>query len=257
MIASLRLRVGALMGTERRCDRLTVADIEAVIEERFDGRRRCDLEHHAETCPDCAELLADARLFARLTAPRVRATVRRAAAPRPRRLAAGLGVVAAAGLVACAALVTLLLGIQGFGVVADEADLIVPPVLRTAGPLALIEETRAAVRAGELAAAERLLEEGLERWDGSPHLLHNLGIVRLHAGRPAAAAAALSAADRIQEPVPSPETRFWLGVALAASGRRHDACRVMASVAGMDGERAVRAREVLAEQCPGASQSTP
>ncbi|GAB4371678.1 MAG: hypothetical protein Kow0062_07430 [Acidobacteriota bacterium] len=242
MTRVLRYRLGELLGVEDDCSFVSVPEIERLLDGTLPQGRRRQIEAHAAQCFACRDLVDDVERFRLELAAAAAGGTRRRRPWRLFSLAASVVAIVGASFVS--------LPPTPLPVDPSTSPLAVPPAVRGASPRAVIRGAERELAAGRARRALILLERGLQEHPDDPFLAHDLGLVLLRLGRNAEAADALDRADRLQSEVPSPETRFWLAVALSRRGDLKRACRLLADVASTAGPRAAQARGLLVQSCP-------
>ena len=258
------------------CGWLQPEELERIVEGgSLDGGRQAAFERHLEDCEECRLLLEEVRAWRELVSTGATERERRLFRAHDRSLGAGdvnrrrfnpgrLLLVAAAVIVAVALVVVFRPGSGGvlFPDFSPPAFL-PPPVVRGRGLAEAWEGAARAWRAGRYRRAEAILEAEIDRGNDDPDLLLQAGFAALMARRPARAAALLERVCGDGRREGAGETCLWyLAVARDRSGDTEGACRALARLAAMGGERAVAAARLVEQFCrdmagDGVGQSPP
>ena len=257
------------MGLDEPCDHLSPSELEELVEGQLPSGRLEALELHAAGCSACAELLDDLAQYRNLvqsglTIPseqnafqstdatvRGRLGLRHGARRRFRGLFSGL-----TPFWLTPALTTVILLMvwvwpskQLLIATVEPVPLQPPPSVRGLSLGETWDRLERPWGAGDMREAARILDPAVREHPERADLLFYLGVARLRSGDAEGAVEALLAADRLEAPVPSENTRWMLAAALERVGRVDEACGALRSVAEIGATRAGAAREIADRDC--------
>jgi tetratricopeptide (TPR) repeat protein len=265
----LLFRVEDLLGLDERCDHLSSAELEELVEGRLPADRFRELKIHADGCPACTELLDDLAQYrtlvlSGLTIPSERAAFEKADADArarlglrrtPRRwfrgLFSGLTPVWLTPALATLILMAVWLWPVQPRLIAtvEPVPLQPPPTVRGLSLGQTWERLEGPWSADDMREAARILDPAVREHPERADLLFYLGVARLRSGDPEGALEALRRADEIETAAPSENTRWMLAAALERVGRTDEACDALRSVVEIGGTRAEAAREITDGAC--------
>lgn len=269
MSDALLFRIEDLLGLDERCDHLSSAELQELVEERLPAERLEEWKSHAAGCSACTELLEDLAQYRNLvrsglTIPSERMAFENADAATRESLGlrrspgrwfrawfSGLNPVWLTPAVAAILLLAIWIWPAEPRLIAsvEPVPLQPPPTVRGLSLDQTWERLREPWSADDMHAAAGILEPAVRAHPERADLLFYLGVARLRSGDAAGAVEALRRADRLEAPAPSENTRWMLAAALERVGRIDEACGALRSVVEIGGARAGEAGEIADRAC--------
>jgi cytochrome c-type biogenesis protein CcmH/NrfG len=264
---TLDFRLGELFADVARCSFLDDAETEQLVEGKISDARQREWERHATACVACAELLRDLESIQEIESAGLTGGERRAFRAADSRTAAALGVGRQARprrrfwimlpALAAVLLMALWVGRNPIRQIPVESfPLLAPPAVRGADQADLWTDLERLWSNDDMRGAAVLLDQAVGERPEDAGLWFYLGLARLRAGEPSSAIGALQRADELQATVPSEHTRWMLAAAYEQTGRKAEACAILAAVVELDGSRAEAARQAAGRYC-GETGSAP
>ncbi len=263
-----RLRLGDLLPEPRDCPFLKPEEIEALSDGVLPEERASELQKHAESCSECAGLIADVEEFRTLAevpssiSPGERAALEayrvglRKEPPGGRRFRAfAQSLLGAAAVLTMVGMLWVLWQaapdptVETLFLEPELISLPAPPTVRGEHTASIWERVRQAEDAGDFAAMRAAVEAGGAAAEADGDLQFVLGYARIHTGDPDRAVAALERARTLQGEPPSEHTQWFLAVAHEGAGDRERACAALVEVVSAAGERAAAATALIERGC--------